>query len=589
MGYLNLVDGFVYKDPVFRAKLDALTENDAYLKDNGWNTSTKTLFYQAAVPTGWTKDVTQNNKFLRVVNDTGGGSGGSSAASATITLAHSAHSLTAAPDHTHAIDHVHFLATASVSLSSPGGTLPTIMSVAGRLFKANNSGATSGTKLKWLLDEEAITTGSAGSHNHGGNSTGSALTDIAFAYADIIIGTKDSGGGTYTDLTSEFGSGDIINFDPFVELAENDEYNYTRLMPATSVVVFGQATAPLGWTKLATVNDKALRVVSGTGGGTGGSTSPSAAVTMTHTHSTSSDTGHTHTTPTHSHDMGTIAGSSTSSLVDATANIQADGSGILRTSATSGPTSSQTVYLDETATDGADTTGSNSAHTHTLASSGTNWQLAYVDLIQCSKDSAGAPYSYEDVTSGVFGWKKLVSKQKLNKLAKNDEYVLFHTLEATSKAFFFMASVPITWTKITTQHDKALRVVSGSSGGSSGGGSQLLSVALPLAHTHVISSVAHDHDAGSHTHTLASSSQTVNVYTQSGGGDYLSGQSFGNNFRIDVNPAGATGASVLKKTTAAPTIGTSSDSVSHAHGTTSGSALSDIILAYVDVLYASKD
>jgi hypothetical protein len=36
----------------------------------------KKLFFQAAAPTGWTKDTTENNKMLRVVSGTGGVSGG---------------------------------------------------------------------------------------------------------------------------------------------------------------------------------------------------------------------------------------------------------------------------------------------------------------------------------------------------------------------------------------------------------------------------------------------------------------------------------------------------------------------------------
>ena len=42
-------------------------------------------------------------------------------------------------------------------------------------------------------------------------------------------------------------------------------------VPAGSVMLFGQASAPLGWSKLTSHNDKALRVVSGSGGGSGGS------------------------------------------------------------------------------------------------------------------------------------------------------------------------------------------------------------------------------------------------------------------------------------------------------------------------------
>ena len=43
-------------------------------------------------------------------------------------------------------------------------------------------------------------------------------------------------------------------------------------IPSGSTMLFYQASAPTGWTKQTTHNDKSLRVVSGTGGGSGGST-----------------------------------------------------------------------------------------------------------------------------------------------------------------------------------------------------------------------------------------------------------------------------------------------------------------------------
>ena len=45
------------------------------------------------------------------------------------------------------------------------------------------------------------------------------------------------------------------------------------IVPQSSASIFFQASAPTGWTKVTTHNDKALRVVSGTGGGSGGSSS----------------------------------------------------------------------------------------------------------------------------------------------------------------------------------------------------------------------------------------------------------------------------------------------------------------------------
>jgi len=54
------------------------------------------------------------------------------------------------------------------------------------------------------------------------------------------------------------------------------------IIPQNSVAVFYQASAPAGWTKLTTHNDKALRVVSGTGGGFGfGGTSGTGGISFT--------------------------------------------------------------------------------------------------------------------------------------------------------------------------------------------------------------------------------------------------------------------------------------------------------------------
>ena len=48
------------------------------------------------------------------------------------------------------------------------------------------------------------------------------------------------------------------------------QYVQSAIIPKTSVMLFIQASAPVGWTKLTTHDNKALRIVSGTGGGSGG-------------------------------------------------------------------------------------------------------------------------------------------------------------------------------------------------------------------------------------------------------------------------------------------------------------------------------
>lgn len=52
----------------------------------------------------------------------------------------------------------------------------------------------------------------------------------------------------------------------------NSINSYYWMYPAGTVKLFFQASAPTGWTKSTAHNNKALRVVNGTGGGSGGTT-----------------------------------------------------------------------------------------------------------------------------------------------------------------------------------------------------------------------------------------------------------------------------------------------------------------------------
>lgn len=113
---------------------------------------------------------------------------------------------------------------------------------------------------------------------------------------------------------------------------------------------------------------------------------------------------------------------------------------------------------------------------------------------------------------------------------------------------FYQAAAPIGWTKLVTQNDKALRVVSGVGGGS--GGSQALSTTL-----------AHTHTVASHTHSFSATTGTPSATVQ--------------------NSAGVTGAQ--------PTID-HTHSVSGTSGATAPATDSQLgALAYIDVIICSKD
>ena len=83
---------------------------------------------------------------------------------------------------------------------------------------------------------------------------------------DKLFRTKIFNNSLYTKAKMNFSARPIV--DVFTSPPLNLE---TGDIQPGSRMVFWNATAPLGWTKIVTHNDKALRVVSGTGGGDGGS------------------------------------------------------------------------------------------------------------------------------------------------------------------------------------------------------------------------------------------------------------------------------------------------------------------------------
>jgi hypothetical protein len=147
------------------------------------------------------------------------------------------------------------------------------------------------------------------------------------------------------------------------------------LIPAGTVMPFYQASAPVGWTKVVTQDDKIFRVVSGSGGGAGGSEGLAAGFTRAgHTHTISSDGVHTHT----------LASGGTK-------NNQNDGNGAY--DVCTGPNAAGLFAPisggGSTMTIRKATTDSQGAHTHggaTGSNGGFTISPAYVDLILASKD-----------------------------------------------------------------------------------------------------------------------------------------------------------------------------------------------------------
>jgi hypothetical protein len=121
-----------------------------------FTSGTKMVFPQPAAPSGWTQDVTHNDKALRVVSGSGGGSGGSKALSAASVDNYTLTSPADIPSHLHP-------------------TVSTVNDSSGSAAFETNDGASTPSNLN------TGSTGSDGAHAHG----------LALAYADVIIATKD--------------------------------------------------------------------------------------------------------------------------------------------------------------------------------------------------------------------------------------------------------------------------------------------------------------------------------------------------------------------------------------------------------------
>ena len=167
---------------------------------------TKMLFQQTAAPTGWTKDVTHNNKALRVVSGTAssGGSvdfttafasrtvsGTTGATAAGGTVGDTTLTVNQIPRHTHQIF------VDAVSTNNNGDVLTSSNNPAKSL---NDGSASTNYKIQGISTEPSLGvssgTGGGGSHNHsfsGSSHTHSFSTtlDMAVQYVDLIIATKD--------------------------------------------------------------------------------------------------------------------------------------------------------------------------------------------------------------------------------------------------------------------------------------------------------------------------------------------------------------------------------------------------------------
>jgi hypothetical protein len=145
-----------------------------------------------------------------------------------------------------------------------------------------------------------------------------------------------------------------------------------------TVMLFAQTTAPTGWTKGSTHNDKALRVVTGTAS-SGGSVAFTTAFASQSVAGTVGDTAlTTNQIPSHKHDLiaNDVSNSSLNSgdQIALQRNVSADGDYILRGT-------SAAAELGESAA-----AGGGAVHTHSFTGTAINLAVNYVDVILATKD-----------------------------------------------------------------------------------------------------------------------------------------------------------------------------------------------------------
>ena len=188
-------------------------------------------------------------------------------------------------------------------------------------------------------------------------------------------------------------------------------------------MLFMDAAAPVGWTKDVVHNNKALRIVSGTGGAAGGTTafstvfalrtSPTTGATVlteamipshahtfsdtsgsnsvSHTHSFSDTSGtgsanHDHTVTRYTSLITTEGGSGAGSMWQGATSVNSGADGAAHTHAIGGTTGSQSANHTHVIGGTTSTIGSDGSHTHPGVASAFDFAVQYVDSIICNKD-----------------------------------------------------------------------------------------------------------------------------------------------------------------------------------------------------------
>ena len=165
-----------------------------------FSSGTTLLFYQAAAPTGWTKSTTHDNKAIRVVSGTGGGSGGTTNFTSVFTsrgvpLPQHAHSVND-PGHAHGVSdpgHNHLFPGDDQLVFANGVAGWPARVVAEFQYDAVSTNETNASNM-YLTSDSGTGIGINGNGTGitiANNGTAGASMDFAVQYIDVIICSKN--------------------------------------------------------------------------------------------------------------------------------------------------------------------------------------------------------------------------------------------------------------------------------------------------------------------------------------------------------------------------------------------------------------